>query len=279
VALSATLFAGVLAGQANHQKWVDEDVVYIITDAERLAFQQINSDEGREQFIERFWARRNPASGQAPNPFKEEHYRRIAYANEHFAASVPGWKTDRGRIYIVLGPPDEIESHQKFESYQRSPEEGGGMTSVYPFEQWRYREVAGIGPLTLEFIDPTLTGEYGLANAISPAEMEVLRRPVGDMPVGVKYSGKVASTSVVVAGPLGHVKISIPISGNFPATIHGRVTDAARRAVQVFEETMREPGPLYQKAMVLLPGSYHLTTVVRDAGGNAVQYETDFEVK
>ena len=109
--------------------------------------------------------------------------------------------------------------------------------------------------------------------------MEVLLRPVGDMPVGVKYSGKVASPSVVVTGPLGHVTISIPISGNFPATIYGRVTDATRHAVQVFEETMRGPAPLYQKAIVLLPGSYHLTTVVRDAGGNAVQYETAFEVK
>src|SRR2546430_92503 len=156
VALSATQFAGVLAGQANHQKWVDEDVVYIITDAERLAFQQINSDEGREQFIERFWARQNPAPGQAPNPFKEEHYRRIAYANEHFAASVPGWKTDRGRIYIVLGPPDEIESHPKVVSYQRTPEGGGGTTSVYPFERWDYRDVTGVGPIALEFIDATL---------------------------------------------------------------------------------------------------------------------------
>jgi GWxTD domain-containing protein len=279
VALMAVLFAGVLAGQTIHQKWLDEDVVYIITDAERLAFQQLKSDAEREQFIEQFWSRHNPAPGQGQNPFKEEHYRRIAYAKEHFAAGVPGWKTDRGRVYTVLGPPDEIESHPKFESYQRPPEEGGGMTSGYPFEQWRYREVAGVGPLILEFIDPTLKGEYGLANSISPAEMEALLRPAGDMPVGVKYSGKVASPSVVVTGPLGHVKISIPISGNFPATIYGRVTDAARHAVQVFEETMREPGPLYKKAMVLLPGAYHLTTVVRDAGGNAVQYETAFEVK
>jgi GWxTD domain-containing protein len=138
VALSATLFAGVLAGQANYQKWVDEDVVYIINDAERLGLQQINSDQGRELFIRQFWARRNPAPDQVLNPFKEEHYRRIAYANEHFAASIPGWKTDRGRVYIVLGPPDEIES-PKVVSYQRMPEEGGGTTSLYPFERWNYR--------------------------------------------------------------------------------------------------------------------------------------------
>lgn len=279
VALSATLLAAALAGQSIHQKWLDEDVVYIITDAERQAFQHLNSDQEREQFIQQFWSRHNPAPGHAQNPFKEEHYRRILFANEHFAASVSGWKTDRGRVYIVLGPPDEIESHPKLVRYQRPAEEGGGTTSVYPFERWSYREVAGVGPLTLEFIDTALKGEYGLGNSIGPAEMEELLRPAGDMPVGIKYSGKVASPSVVVTGPLGHVKISIPIPGSFPATIYGRVTDAARRAVQVFEETMREPGPFYEKAMVFPPGSYHLTTVVRDAGGNAIQYESAFEVK
>ena len=182
-------------------------------------------------------------------------------------------------MYIVLGPPDEIESHPKLVSYQRPAEEGGGMTSVYPFEQWRYREVASAGPLLLEFIDPTLKGEYKLANSIGPAEMEELLRPVGEMPVGIKYSGRVAVQTVEVTGPLGNVKISVPITGNPPATIYGRVTDSIRHAVKVFEETTSGQGPFYEKTLMLLPGSYHLTTVVRDAGGNAVQYETAFEVK
>jgi GWxTD domain-containing protein len=277
-ALTAALFAGALAAQLTYQKWLDEEVVYIITDTERQAFQHLSADREREHFIEQFWSRRNPAPGEAQNPFKEEHYRRIAYANEHFAASVPGWKTDRGRVYIVLGPPDDIESHPKVVSSERPAEEGGGVTSLYPFERWSYREVAGIGPLSLEFIDTTLKGEYGLALSIGPAEKEALLRPPGDMPVGIKYSGRVASQSVGVA-PLGNVKMSIPISGNRPITIYGRVTDAARPAVQVFEETTRELGPLYQKAIVLWAGSYHLTTVVRDATGNAIQYETAFEVK
>ena len=279
VALTAALFVGVLAGQSIYQKWLDEEVVYIVTPAERQAFQQLKSDVEREQFIQRFWFRRNPAPGQALNPFKEEHYRRIAYANEHFAADVPGWKTDRGRVYIVLGPPDEIESHPKYESYPRPPEEGGGMTSVYPFEQWRYREVAGAGPLLLEFIDATLKGEYKLVNPIGPAEMEELLKPIGDMPVGIKYSGRVAVQTVEVTGPVGNVKISVPITGTPPATIYGRVTDSIRHVVKVFEETTSGPAPFYEKAIVLQPGSYHLTTVVRDSGGNAVQNETAFDVK
>jgi GWxTD domain-containing protein len=277
-ALTAILFAGALAAQSNYQKWLDEEVVYIITDTERETFQHLSAGAEREHFIEQFWSRRNPAPGEE-NPFKEEHHRRIAYANEHFAARIPGWKTDRGRVYIVLGPPDEIESHPKLVSSERPAEGGGGVTSVYPFERWSYREVAGIGALSLEFIDTTLKGDYGLALSISPAEKEALLRPPGDMPVGLKYSGKVASQSVVVAGPLGNVKMSIPISGNRPFTIYGRVTDAARRVVQVFEETTGEPGPLYQKTVVLWTGSYHLTTVVRDVAGNATQNETAFEVK
>jgi len=279
VALTAALFAGVVAGQSVHQEWLDEEVVYIITPAERQAFQKLNSDAEREQFIQQFWSRRNPAPGAALNPFKEEHYRRVEYANDHFAADVPGWKTDRGRVYIVLGPPDEIEAHPKYESHQRPPEEGGGMTSLYPFEQWRYREVAGAGPLLLEFIDNTLKGEYKLVNSIGPAEMEALLRPVGDMPIGIKYSGRVAVQTVEVTGPMGNVKISIPITGKLPATIFGRVTDNIRHAVKVFEETTTEQRPFYEKAIVLPPGTYHLTTVVRDSDGNAIQYESAFEVK
>ena len=94
-----------------YKKWLNEDVVYIITDEERAAFKRLQTDEEREQFIEQFWLRRDPTPDTVENEFKEEHYRRIAYANEHYASGIPGWKTDRGRIYIMYGPPDEIESH------------------------------------------------------------------------------------------------------------------------------------------------------------------------
>ena len=117
-----------------YRKWLDEDVHWIITDEERSAFMQLSNDEERDQFIEAFWQRRDPTPDTEENEFKEEHYRRIAYANEHFAAGIPGWKTDRGRMYIVFGPADEIDSHPSGGSYERPMEEGGGETSTYPFE-------------------------------------------------------------------------------------------------------------------------------------------------
>jgi len=144
-----------------YKKWLDEDVIYIITDEERKAFKQLSNDEERDQFIEAFWQRRDPTPDTEENEFKDEHYRRIEYANEHFAAGVPGWKTDRGRIYIMYGPADEIESHPSGGTYERPIEEGGGETSTYPFEDWRYRYLEGIGQeVIIEFVDTCMCGEY-----------------------------------------------------------------------------------------------------------------------
>jgi GWxTD domain-containing protein len=158
---------------SQYRKWLDEDVVYIITPEERSAFLHLSTNEEREQFIEQFWQRRNPDPDSADNTFKEEHYRRIAYANEHYSSGIPGWKTDRGRIYITWGAPDEIESHPSGGSYDRPAEEGGGETSTYPFEDWRYRYLEGIGEnVELEFVDPTMSGEYHLT--IDPSEKDAL---------------------------------------------------------------------------------------------------------
>jgi len=155
-----------------YRSWL-EDVSYIITDEERQAFLRLQTNEEREQFIEQFWERRNPNPGSPVNEFKEEFYRRIAYANEHFSSGVPGWKTDRGRIYIMWGPPDSIESHPAGGPYQRPPEEGGGFTSTYPFEVWTYHYLPGIGEnVQLEFVDPTMTGEYHLT--MDPSEKDAL---------------------------------------------------------------------------------------------------------
>src|SRR5262245_34321759 len=144
-----------------YRKWLDEDVRWIITDEERSAFKQLSNDEERDNFIESFWQRRDPTPDTAENEFKEEHYRRIAYANEHFPAGIPGWKTDRGRIYIVFGPADEIESHPSGGSYERPMEEGGGETSTFPFETWRYRYIEGIGQeVIIEFVDTCMCGDY-----------------------------------------------------------------------------------------------------------------------
>src|SRR3984885_1623730 len=144
-----------------YKKWLDEDVIYIITDEERAAFKQLSNDEERDNFIEAFWQRRDPTPDTEENEYKEEHYQRIAYANEHFAAGVPGWRTDRGRIYIVFGKPDEIESHPSGGTYERPMDEGGGETSTFPFEDWRYRYIEGIGQeVIVEFVDTCMCGEY-----------------------------------------------------------------------------------------------------------------------
>jgi GWxTD domain-containing protein len=156
-----------------YRKWLDEDVVYIIAPEERSAFLHLSTNEEREQFIESFWQRRNPDPDSPDNTFKEEHYRRIAYTNEHYASGIPGWKTDRGRIYIMWGPPDEIQSHPSGGTYDRPPEEGGGTTSTYPFEDWRYRYLEGIGEnVEIEFVDPTMSGEYHLT--MDPSEKDAL---------------------------------------------------------------------------------------------------------
>ena len=156
-----------------YKKWLSEEVPYIITDQERAAFKKLSTDDEREAFIENFWERRNPNPGSPENEFKEEYYRRIAYANEHYASGIPGWKTDRGRIYIMYGPPDEIDSHPSGGTYERPESEGGGETSTYPFEQWRYRYIDGIGTnIILEFVDTTMTGEYHLT--MDPGEKDAL---------------------------------------------------------------------------------------------------------
>jgi GWxTD domain-containing protein len=157
-----------------YKKWLNEDVVWIITDEERAAFKQLSNDEERDNFIEAFWQRRDPTPDTEENEYKEEHYRRIAYANEHFAAGVPGWKTDRGRIYIMYGPPDETDSHPSGGTYQRPMEEGGGETSTFPFEDWRYRYLEGIGQeIIIEFVDTCMCGDYHMT--IDRSEKDALK--------------------------------------------------------------------------------------------------------
>jgi GWxTD domain-containing protein len=155
------------------KKWMNEDVVYIITDEEKTAFKRLKTDEERQQFVEQFWLRRDPTPDTEENEYKEEHYRRIAYSNDHYASGIPGWKTDRGMMYIKYGPPDEIESHPSGGSYQRPIEEGGGQTSTYPFEDWRYRYIDGIGTnVIIEFVDTTMSGEYHMS--LDPEEKDAL---------------------------------------------------------------------------------------------------------
>jgi len=147
--------------KGTYKTWLNTEVPYIITDEERKAFMSLSNDEERDAFIENFWQRRNPNPDSPENEYREEHYRRIAYANEHFAAGKPGWKTDRGHIYIAYGKPDDIDSHPSGGTYERPADEGGGSTSTFPFEIWHYRYLEGIGEnVNIEFVDTCQCGDY-----------------------------------------------------------------------------------------------------------------------
>jgi GWxTD domain-containing protein len=155
------------------RRWLEEDVVYIISPDERKAFLRLTTNEEREQFIETFWQKRNPNPESPDNEFKEEHYRRIAYVNARYASGLPGWRTDRGRIYVMWGPPDQIDSHPSGGAWERDPEQGGGSTTAYPYEDWRYRHLDGVGDdVNLEFVDKTWSGEFHLT--MDPCEKDAL---------------------------------------------------------------------------------------------------------
>ena len=156
-----------------YKDWLDKDVTYIITDEERKAFKKLANDDERERFIEEFWRRRDPDPDTDENEFKEEYYERIAYANEHFSSGIPGWKTDRGRIWIMYGKPDGRETHPMGGAYERPSYEGGGSTTTYPFEVWFYRYLPGVGSgIEIEFVDPTGSGEYRIAR--NPNEKDAM---------------------------------------------------------------------------------------------------------
>jgi GWxTD domain-containing protein len=155
-----------------YKKWVEE-VKYILTEEEKNTFQKLTTDEERDSFIEQFWKRRDPDPRTIENEYKEEYYRRIAYANDHFASAIPGWKTDRGRTYIVCGPPDEIESHPAGGTYRREVYEGGGLSESHPYQVWRYRRVPWMdGPVEIEFVDKGSTGNYTMV--MDPKEKDAM---------------------------------------------------------------------------------------------------------
>ena len=262
-----------------YTKWVTEDVAYIITNDERSAFKRLQSDAEREHFIEQFWLRRDPTPGTVVNEFKEEHYRRIAYANEHFASSVPGWKTDRGRIYITYGPPDEKESHPTFMS---------GPNSIAS-EQWLYHLIQGIGTnIIVAFVDFNATGEYRMTT--DPSTIALPRAP-GDWPVTNADTPKAGATvqPMIPDGAL----ISVPLTayGDHKVIVHVRVVTQRLTysglvpppdPVRVFEDSIQGPAPLYTKVIPLAngTGSYQFEVVVKDMATGKLAADTiEFEVK
>jgi GWxTD domain-containing protein len=209
-----------------YRKWLDEDVRWIITDEERSAFMQLSNDEERDQFIEAFWQRRDPTPDTEENEFKEEHYRRIAYANEHFASGVPGWKTDRGRIYIVFGPPDDIESHPAGGTYERPMEEGGGETSTFPFEQWRYRYLEGIGQeVIIEFVDTCMCNDYHMT--IDRSEKDALKYTPNAGLTMYEQMGMASKASRFTDGGLEQLGLG-PMNNDIESKEFGRLEEFAK---------------------------------------------------
>jgi len=218
-----------------YKNWLEQDVNYIITDPERKAFKALKTDEERDQFIEGFWLRRDPDPDTPENEYKEEYYQRIQYANEKFASGIPGWKTDRGRIHIMFGKPDQIESHPAGGPYERPTYEGGGSTSTYPFEIWWYRYIEGIGSdIEIEFVDPSGSGEYRIAR--SPQEKDAL--------LYVPNAGLTLAESLGLADKADRVGIPFYNGGSGPGRgqIFGtRAKDGQFERLQLLADLQRPP--------------------------------------
>ncbi len=294
-----------------YRKWLNEDVAYIITDEERAAFKSLSTDPELENFIQQFWLRRDPTPGTVENEFKEEHYRRIAYANDHFSTSIAGWKTDRGRVYITYGPPDEIDDHSAGGTYQRPAAEGGGSTTTYPFQQWRYKFIEGVGKdVIVEFIDPTMTNEFRMTS--DPQEKDALQYIPGAAPKAQAQATNLQQfrklnvppataaagpTNVYVANePGGRVSVhvtgkvataSLPFAtpGNYSIT--GRVTLPGGRMAAAVEDRARysAAGPAtlpgsnsqsqWNSVFTLSPGtSYLLTLTYKNTDTGETHMET-----
>jgi GWxTD domain-containing protein len=239
--------------------WLNEDVVYIISPEERTAFLQLETNEEREQFIEQFWLRRSSNPDMPDSDFKEEHYRRIAYANEHFASGIPGWKTDRGRIYIIWGAPDEIESHPTGGTYDRPMEEGGGSTTTYPWERWRYRYLEGIQEnVELEFVDPSGSGEYHLT--MDPSEKDALLNVPGAGLSLMESMGLASKTDRFTRSDGTHMPTSL---GGTPASLN----EFTR--LELYAKVQRPPEVKYKDLEALVT-----SRMVRDQV--KFNYRTDF---
>jgi GWxTD domain-containing protein len=241
-----------------YRNWLNEDVAYIITDEERKAFKTLPTDAEREHFIEQFWTRRDPTPGTVENEMKEEHYRRIAYTNDHFASFVPGWKTDRGRVYIVYGPPDEIESHPN-----------GSATQSFPYEQWLYRHIDGVGSnVIVEFDDPNRTGEYRMT-------MDPNAETFTSVEPGEKVRVTVPSDR--------RAQVVVPLlSDPGKYSVSGRIThlETGILAADFTKAAVGAPSIGWGAAEPLTPGQYLLTaTVKNNTTGVSLTYTVSFNVK
>jgi GWxTD domain-containing protein len=170
--LAADLSAQKTALPAAYKKWLDEEAVYIITPLEREVFLKLQTDRERDLFIEAFWKHRDPTPGTPENEFRNQHYQRINYANKYYgrSAPMPGWMTDRGRIYIVLGEPMNIE---RFDN----------KSGIYPVEIWFYQNKESFGLPTgfnVVFYQKSGLGDFKLYSPASDGPMALMTNYMGD---------------------------------------------------------------------------------------------------
>ncbi len=233
-----------------YSKWVTGDVAYIITNEERATFRGLQTDAEKERFIVQFWERRDPTPGTEANEFKEEHYRRIVYSNEHFADpnGLPGWKTDRGRIYITYGPPDEKEIHADSEQWLYHHIDGIGDNVVIQFDSEGHMAVPHDAQRQLDLVQPPKI----------VFKASVLDHFAGNAAVFAGYAG----TTVFVYD--GRAAIDVPLAENAITDLYGKITTAARRVVSIFEEVVT--GSRATKEVKLRPGAYLVSVVLRDRG-------------
>ena len=159
--------------------WLQSEVQYLITEEERQVYSRLTTDEERERFIDDFWRRRDAGE---PGSFREEFYRRVAYANENFHAGSPGWRTDRGRIYILYGPPNRRDAHPMGGRYTKPANLGGDTITTFPFETWEYDYIPGIGQeISIEFVDHSGTGVYTIETDPNKKDVFYWRR--GEQPL------------------------------------------------------------------------------------------------
>lgn len=299
--------SGTIPYSNPYLKWLNEEVAYIITDAERNAFKGLRTDDERNMFIRQFWARRDPsypraasqeeypviAKGNPENEFKKEHYRRIKYVNDRFAdQKIAGWKTDRGRIYIQYGPPDEIESHPSGGAYTRPPAEGGGQIQTHPFEQWMYRYIDGIGKnVIIEFVDTTGTGEFHMT--MDPNEKNALLF-VPKAGITMFRNLRDGPKAVVEVTVENNIDVTVPLEFDAKQYLIASATVSAngkvvwsdlRRTYHSCKAAPLEAGCVndrvrYKDATVFAAGSYVHTVMVKDAAGSATKtYTVNFTVK
>jgi len=260
-----------------YKTWLEDDAAWIITNDAKAAFKRLSNDEDREGFIDAFWRMRDPTPETEENEFKEEHYQRIAYANEHFGAGIRGRRTDRGQVYILFGEPDEIEKHPAADKPNASHDANASVPAEYAREVWRYNSIEGTGEdVVFEFVDACRCGNYHTTLGPSEQPLTAGVKPEARQPVGLfrppplKFSDLALAIEKVHSSPLpfdvvaDYVRVTgattlVSITLKFKnkdltfathdgidraaVNLFGRVSTLAGHVVETFEDTLQVDVP------------------------------------